>query len=162
MAPWIENNYPLEEGPITYTHRNLSNDNYEFKLNEDNVIKMDRIDEISKIITNSGAFEILDGRPVDRFNGVVPEPRPGVRSGNILGSKNVFFKDLVNEDWTYKSDEELKKIFQNAKVNLESDIVTSCGSGLTAAMINLSLTLIGKEQMKLYDGAWTEYGSRPE
>lgn len=88
----------------------------------------------------------------------MPEPRPGLYSGSIPGSKNIFFKDLVDSEWKYKSDAELLQIFGEKNVDLEKKLITKCGSGLTAAMINYSLYLLGKEESFLYDQSWAEYG----
>lgn len=104
------------------------------------------------------SFEILDGRPPPRFKGEAPEPRPGLHSGCIPGSKNIFFKDLVDEHWRYKTDEELLKVFEEQGVVWDRDFVTSCGSGLTAAVISLAAHLLGKERTLLYDRSWAEYG----
>lgn len=88
----------------------------------------------------------------------MPEPRPNTRSGSIPFSKNVFFKDVVNEDWTYKSSAELEQVFHSAGVDVEKEIISMCGSGLTACMINMALHVMGREQLRVYDGSWADYG----
>lgn len=103
-------------------------------------------------------YEIADGRPANRFSGEVSEPRPNTRSGNIPNSKNVFFRDLVNEDWTFKTKPELEEIFKKSGVDVSKEVITMCGSGLTASMINVALHIVGKNQLRLYDGSWADYG----
>ena len=108
-----------------------------------------------------GDYEILDARSAGRFRGDEPEPRPGLRSGHIPGSKNIFYGDLLNDDGTLKSQNELIKHLKAKDVNLEKPVITSCGSGVTAAIINLALDRIGKSDHSLYDGSWTEWGMYP-
>ena len=108
-----------------------------------------------------GDFEILDARSAGRFRGEEPEPRPSLRAGHIPGSKNIFYGDLLNEDGTLKSHDELVEHFKAKAVNLDKPVITSCGSGVTAAIINLALDRIGKTDHALYDGSWTEWGMYP-
>ncbi|NDV48666.1 MULTISPECIES: 3-mercaptopyruvate sulfurtransferase [unclassified Salipiger] len=105
--------------------------------------------------------EILDARAPARFRGEVPEPRPGLRSGHIPGSKNVPFGTLLNPDQTMKSPEALRAAFESAGVDLGKPAITSCGSGVTAAILSLALTRLGKTDHALYDGSWTEWGQFP-
>lgn len=101
---------------------------------------------------------ILDARAPARFKGEVAEPRAGLRSGHIPNSKNVFFKDLLNADGTYKSPEELRAIFEAKGVQDDTAVITSCGSGVTAAVLSLGLTLAGFDNHAVYDGSWSEWG----
>ncbi|MCA0940016.1 3-mercaptopyruvate sulfurtransferase [Salipiger pacificus] len=105
--------------------------------------------------------EILDARAPARFRGEVPEPRPGLRSGHIPGSKNVPFGTLLNPDQTMKSPNALRAAFEGAGVDLGKPAITSCGSGVTAAILSLALTRLGKTDHALYDGSWTEWGQFP-
>ncbi len=105
--------------------------------------------------------EILDARAPARFRGEVPEPRPGLRSGHIPGSKNVPFGTLLNPDQTMKTPEALRAAFESAGVDLSKPAITSCGSGVTAAILSLALTRLGKTDHALYDGSWTEWGQFP-
>lgn len=109
-----------------------------------------------------GDHAIVDARPPERFAGSVPEPRPGLRSGHIPGSHNVFFRDLLNPDWTMKPVPELRRVFEEAGVDLARPAITTCGSGVTAAILSLALDLIGKTDHALYDGSWTEWGMYPD
>ncbi|GAB4299960.1 MAG: 3-mercaptopyruvate sulfurtransferase [Roseovarius sp.] len=105
--------------------------------------------------------EILDARSPGRFRGEEPEPRPGLRGGHIPGSKNVHFRTLLNDDGTMKSPEELRAVLAAAGVDLGKPVITTCGSGVTAAIINLALERIGKTDHSLYDGSWAEWGAFP-
>ena len=108
-----------------------------------------------------GDYEIIDARATARFQGKAPEPREGLRSGHIPGSKNLFFKSLLNQDGTMKDAVAIKEAFEHAGVNLDKPAITTCGSGVTAAVLNLGLSLIGKTDHALYDGSWTEWGQFP-
>jgi thiosulfate/3-mercaptopyruvate sulfurtransferase len=101
---------------------------------------------------------IIDARSANRFKGIVPEPRKGLRSGNIPNSVNLPFTNLLENGHYFKSSNELDKEFNaiNAK---EQHLVFSCGSGITACVLALGAELIGKTNYSVYDGSWTEYGS---
>jgi thiosulfate/3-mercaptopyruvate sulfurtransferase len=106
-------------------------------------------------------YEIIDARAPGRFKGEDPEPREGLRSGHIPGSRNVPFGILLNEDGTMKAAEEMRAIFESAGVDLSKPAITSCGSGVTAAVLSLALEVMGKTDHALYDGSWTEWGAFP-
>lgn len=108
-----------------------------------------------------GDYEILDARSAARFRGEAPEPRAGLRAGHIPGSKNVPYTDLLNADMTMKDPDALRAVFAAAGVDMTKPVITSCGSGVTAAIINLALERIGKTDHALYDGSWTEWGAFP-
>ncbi|WP_158749810.1 3-mercaptopyruvate sulfurtransferase [Acidobacterium sp. S8] len=105
--------------------------------------------------------QILDARSSGRFTGVSPEPRPGIESGHMPGAMNVPFTELL-EDGRLKSDASLREYFAAKGVDLERPITTTCGSGVTAAVIALALELAGAKQVNLYDGSWAEYATHPE
>jgi thiosulfate/3-mercaptopyruvate sulfurtransferase len=106
-----------------------------------------------------GDHEIIDARSAGRFRGEEPEPRPGLRSGHIPGSKSMPFTTLLNPDKTRKDAAGLRAAFAAAGVDLGKPAITTCGSGLTAAVINLALERIGKSDHALYDGSWAEWGA---
>ena len=108
-----------------------------------------------------GDYEIVDARAAPRFRGEVEEPREGLRSGHVPGSKNVPFGQLLNEDGTMKTPEALRAEFENAGVDLSKPAITSCGSGITAAILCLAMERFGKSDFALYDGSWTEWGAFP-
>ncbi|MCT4557670.1 MAG: 3-mercaptopyruvate sulfurtransferase [Pelagimonas sp.] len=106
-------------------------------------------------------YEIIDARAAERFRGEVPEPREGLRSGHIPNARNVPFGTLLNDDKTMKSADEMRAIFETAGVDLSKPAITSCGSGITAAILSLALEIMGKSDHALYDGSWTEWGAFP-
>jgi thiosulfate/3-mercaptopyruvate sulfurtransferase len=106
--------------------------------------------------------QIVDARGRPRFNGTEPEPRAGVRSGHIPGSVNVPYASLLRDDGTMKPEDELRRVFAAAGVDVERPVVTSCGSGVTAAILVLALTELGSRDIALYDGSWAEWGSRSD
>ncbi len=101
---------------------------------------------------------IIDARSEGRFMGTAPEPRSGLRSGSIENSINVPYETLLNEDFTFKSKRELIDIFSNKGVVFNNYIITTCGSGVTAAVLYLALDEIGCSKISLYDGSWAEWG----
>jgi thiosulfate/3-mercaptopyruvate sulfurtransferase len=105
-----------------------------------------------------GDHTILDARAATRFRGEAPEPRAGLRSGHIPNSRNVPFTNLLNSDGTMKDPSELRQVFDAAGADLSKPVITSCGSGVTAAVINLALERIGHRNHALYDGSWAEWG----
>ena len=109
-----------------------------------------------------GDHQIIDARAPERFRGEAAEPRPGLRSGHIPGARNVPFGTLLNADGTMKSPDDLRAIFDAAGVDLKKSAITSCGSGVTAAVLSLALERIGHRNHSLYDGSWTEWGSFPD
>ena len=105
-----------------------------------------------------GDHTILDARGAARFKGEAPEPREGLRSGHIPSSRNVFFGDLINADGTMKTKAEIHAVMDTAGTDLSKPVITSCGSGVTAAILCLALERIGKTDHALYDGSWSEWG----
>ncbi|MCH2164921.1 MAG: 3-mercaptopyruvate sulfurtransferase [Marinovum sp.] len=116
-----------------------------------------QVSAASKLATH----HIVDARAPGRFRGDAPEPRPGLRAGHIPGSRNVHYATLLNDDQTMKSPDETRGIFEAAGVDLDKPIITSCGSGVTAAILSLALERMGKHDHALYDGSWTEWGMFP-
>ena len=104
---------------------------------------------------------IADARSPARFQAKEPEPRKEVRGGHIPGAKNVHYATLLKPDGTLKLPAEIAKIFAAAGVDIAKPVITSCGSGVTAAILTLGLTLLGAKDHALYDGSWTEWGSDP-
>ena len=102
--------------------------------------------------------EIVDARSTPRFTGEAPEPRPGLRSGHIPGSKSLPFTELLNPDGTLKAPALLRGVFEGAGIDLSRPITTTCGSGVTAAVLSLALERIGHRNHALYDGSWSEWG----
>lgn len=106
-------------------------------------------------------IQIVDARSAERFRGEAPEPRPGLRAGHMPGAFNVP-STAVMENGRLRSPDELRKAFIAGGVDLNKPVITSCGSGVTAATLWLALDAIGKTPVGLYDGSWTEWGGRPD
>lgn len=105
------------------------------------------------------AEQVVDARAANRFEGAVPEPRPGLRSGHIPGSRNVPFSQLINAaSGEMKSLDDLRAAFTGAGLDLDRPIVTSCGSGVSAGVLTLALYRLGVRGSALYDGSWSEWG----
>jgi len=117
------------------------------------------VDAVKAIVQDKSA-QIVDARSPARFKAEEPEPRPGVRGGHMPGALNVHYRKLVTDDGTLKPAEELRAAFD--AVDLNRPVVTSCGSGLTAAVLALALDELGARDVALYDGSWTEWGSRSD
>lgn len=109
----------------------------------------------------SGAEQILDARSAPRFSGVEPEPRASMASGHIPQSRNLPSSALFNADNSMKTGEALRTAFLEAGVDFDRPLVTTCGSGVTAATLLAGLKLLGKQDVALYDGSWSEWGIDP-
>lgn len=108
---------------------------------------------------HSRAEQVIDARPTARFEGSVPEPRPGLRAGHIPGSRSVPYAGLFDpQTGTMRPLDELRSIFTGAGVDLAQPIVTSCGSGVSALVLTLALYRLGVRGTALYDGSWAEWG----
>ena len=112
-------------------------------------------------LVGSREVEIVDARPAPRFRGEEAEPRPGIAPGHIPGSKSLPQSELFEADGTWKRGEALKAAFEAAGVDLSKPMVTTCGSGVTAAVPLFGAHLLGKEDVRLYDGSWSEWGADP-
>ena len=149
---WQAEGHPVEDLPPILRDRHMM-----VRRQNQMVKDVTQVSAASKL----GESEIVDARSPGRFYGKDPEPRPGLRAGHIPGSKNVFYKDLLNADDTMKSPDEMRQVFVEAGVDLDKPVITSCGSGVTAAILSLGLTRMGKTDHSLYDGSWTEWGMFP-
>jgi thiosulfate/3-mercaptopyruvate sulfurtransferase len=120
-----------------------------------------RVVDVTEVARASklGTHTIIDARAPERFRGEAAEPRPGLRSGHIPGSRNLWYRHLMNADGTMKAVADLHVAFDDAGVDLGKPVISTCGSGITAAVLALALERIGKTDVAVYDGSWTEWGS---
>jgi thiosulfate/3-mercaptopyruvate sulfurtransferase len=151
LHAWIDAGLPTDSGEV---HRAPAG--FHAKLDQ-NAVK--DFQQVQQIIAAHG--QILDARSAGRFAGTLPEPRPGISSGHMPGATSIPFTELV-EDGRLKAAEELRKLFAAKGVDMAKPITTTCGSGVTAAVIALGLEVAGANQVSLYDGSWAEYGAHPE
>jgi thiosulfate/3-mercaptopyruvate sulfurtransferase len=152
LPKWISDGFPVNDKPPVIRDRHMMVDQISSYVKD-----VTQVAAASKL----GDHEIVDARSPGRFRGEENEPRKGLRKGHIPNSKNVFFKSLLNEDQTFKNATELKRVFYSAGVDMTKSVITTCGSGVSAAVLNLGLELIGKTDHSLYDGSWTEWGMSP-
>ena len=110
----------------------------------------------------AGSEQLLDARPADRFSGEAPEPRPGLRSGHMPGARSLPWSSLVQADGALLPAETLRAAFEGAGVDLTAPIVTSCGSGISASLLALALARLGRDDVAVYDGSWSEWGGRAD
>ncbi len=110
---------------------------------------------------DQGSAQVVDARPASRFKGLVAEPRPGLRSGHMPGALSVPMTELV-ADGRFKPDDEMRQVFTAAGVALDRPVITTCGSGVTAAVLAFGLARLGVPEVRLYDGSWSEWGGRAD
>jgi thiosulfate/3-mercaptopyruvate sulfurtransferase len=152
LAKWKAEGRPLETGDTERPAKTFTA--------EMNVGAVATLDDVRMALTGD-SVQIVDARSADRFAGKAPEPRPGLRSGHMPRSFNVPFDRLL-ESGRLASREHVAAVFKSAGVDLDKPIITTCGSGVTAAVLTLALESLGKEPQGLYDGSWAEWGSRPD
>ena len=117
-------------------------------------------DELEQAVRTGLADQIVDARAAERFYGIAPEPRSGLRAGHIPGSLNLPISNILdNITGKLKSADELSQLFTEAGLEMEQPAVTTCGSGVTAAGLTLALAVLGKTDVRLYDGSWSEWGA---
>jgi thiosulfate/3-mercaptopyruvate sulfurtransferase len=151
LPKWMAENRPLEEGP---PHKPQER---HFTARFQSMMVRDMPDIAMAIRT--GAAQIADARSPGRFRGEEPEPRPGVRAGHVPGARNVHYATLLKPDGTMKPPDEIAKVFTAAGIDPARPVITSCGSGVTAAILSLALTMLGTREHALYDGSWSEWGA---
>lgn len=150
LPKWKAQGRALESGTVTRGSQN-------FNVRFDPAAVASASDVLQ--VSQSGSAQIVDARAAPRFRGETPEPRPGLRSGHIPSSLNVPWRDVV-ENGEIRVPDDVAAAFAKAGVDLSRPIVTTCGSGVTAAILLLALETTGKTGIVLYDGSWTEWGGR--
>jgi thiosulfate/3-mercaptopyruvate sulfurtransferase len=151
LRSWVDAGLPTESGEVRQTPAKFN-------------AKLDRKEvsdfaEIREMIAQHG--QILDARSAGRFAGTAPEPRAGITSGHMPGAISLPFTELA-ENGRLKSAAQLQKLFRAKGVDVEKPVTTTCGSGVTAAVLALGLEIAGAKKVQLYDGSWSDYAQRPE
>jgi thiosulfate/3-mercaptopyruvate sulfurtransferase len=149
IAKWKAEGRPLETGKPTLRHRH-------FTVWKDDKAVRSKADMLANL--HSKDANVVDARGAGRFTGEEAEPRPEMASGHIPGSRNLPFSQLFNADGTWKRGAELTQAFTDAGVDLNTPMITTCGSGMTAAVVLFGARLTGKTDVALYDGSWSEWG----
>ncbi|ALB67739.1 3-mercaptopyruvate sulfurtransferase [Cronobacter dublinensis] len=152
LAEWQRDGFPLQEGAVE-----APEGEFEAKLDE---LQIKRLTDVL-LASHEKTAQIVDARPAARFNAEADEPRPGLRRGHMPGALNVPWTELVVKG-QLKTTDELHAIFARQGVNLHRPIITSCGSGVTAAVVTLALATLGASDVTLYDGSWSEWGGRQD
>jgi thiosulfate/3-mercaptopyruvate sulfurtransferase len=150
LAKWKAEGRPLEMGKHSLRHRHFTvwRDAKQVRSKDQLLANLD-----------SGAEQLVDARGAGRFTGAERDPRPHIAPGHIPGSRSLPFSELFNADGTWKRDAALEEAFAAAGVDMERQLVATCGSGMTACVIAFGAHLLGKDDVAVYDGSWTEWGA---
>ena len=153
MPKWKAEGRPLSAEPASYPPTR-----YAARRNGSIVRNLEQV----RTNIDRRAEQVLDARSAGRFRGIEPEPRAGLRGGHIPGSCNLPSTALFRQDRTFKDAAELERLYREAGIDLGKPITTTCGSGVTAAVLALGLYLIGRDDIAVYDGSWSEWGGRAD
>lgn len=151
LPKWMAEGRPVEDGPVRIGERH-------FTARMNSLMVRDKAQMLANL--RSGREQVVDARALGRFEGRDPEPREGLESGHIPGSRNLPFNQLIDpETQTVLPPDTLRERFEDAGVSLDTPVVTTCGSGITASVLALGLHLLGHKDVAVYDGSWSEWGA---
>lgn len=152
LPKWKAEGRPIDDMPATPTPRH-------FTARKNTMLVRNKEQMLANV--SSKRDQVVDARSTERFKGMAPEPREGLRLGHIPGSLNIPFNKLMDPEqhFVFKSPEAIKKVFDDLGLDLKKPVTASCGSGVTACVIALAAYLAGKEDVAIYDGSWTEWGA---
>ncbi|MDQ0316335.1 3-mercaptopyruvate sulfurtransferase [Amorphus orientalis] len=153
LPRWLSEERPVEDGVVRRPQRH-------FTARLDHAMVATRDDVINALRT--GEATVVDARSAERFAGTAPEPRKGVRSGHMPGARNLPYTRLIGPDGSLKAIDAVNEAFVDAGVDLSKPVITSCGSGVSAAILNLALRSLGHTSISVYDGSWAEWGGDPK
>jgi thiosulfate/3-mercaptopyruvate sulfurtransferase len=153
LAKWRAEGRPATDEPVTPKEAH-------FTARQNNLLVRDLEQMRANLL--SRREQVVDARSRGRFAGTEPEPRPGLRGGHIPGSVCLPHLDLIGADGTLLPEPELRRRFAAAGVDLKRPVVTSCGSGVTASTLALALYRLGRDDVAVYDGSWSEWGGRSD
>jgi thiosulfate/3-mercaptopyruvate sulfurtransferase len=152
LPKWKAEGRPLEQGPVSRQPRHFT-PRFDHGL-------VAAAEDVKKAL-DTGSSQVVDVRSAERFRGIAPEPRPGLRPGHMPGAVNLPFGNLI-EGGRLKNRAALESAFAQAGVDPDRPVIATCGSGLTAAILSFALAATGRQPATVYDGAWAEWGARPE
>ena len=152
---WIDSN-----GEISNQINNLEPSNYKANLNKSLIVNYKEV--LDNLLNNK--YQIIDARSPDRFSGNSEEPRPGMKSGHIPKSKNLYFNDLIDPSTKkFIKKKEIENLIKKLGIDIKKNIICSCGSGVTACILKFALELLNENKnIKIYDGSWSEWGTKED